>query len=81
MQKAMKNQSRIGSTYRKLPMTAKIAIINSRKRTGDATIVAERTGYSPNYVSEVLAGLYENKRVVNKAYDRARGRKQNMHLI
>lgn len=77
----MKNQSKIGMTYRKLPIAAKIAIINSRKRTGDVTVIANRTGYSPNYVSEVFAGLYENKRVINKAYDRARGRKQNMHLI
>ena len=68
-------------TYRKLPITAKIAVINSRKRMGDVTKVAERTGFSPNFVSEVLNGLYRNDRIVNKAFDMTRGRKTNMSLI
>jgi DNA-binding IscR family transcriptional regulator len=76
-----KNQSKIGMTYRKLPITAKIAVINSRKRMGDVTKVAERTGFSPNFVSEVLNGLYRNDRIVNKAFDMTRGRKTNMSLI
>ena len=76
-----KNQSKVGMTYRKLPITAKIAVINSRKRMGDVTKVAERTGFSPNFVSEVLNGLYRNERIVNKAFDMTRGRKTNMSVI
>lgn len=68
-------------TYRKLPITAKIAVINSRKRMGDVTKVAERTGFSPNFVSEVLNGLYRNDRIVNKAFDMTRGRKTNLSMI
>lgn len=76
-----KNQSKVGMTYRKLPITAKIAVINSRKRIGDVTKVAERTGFSPNFVSEVLNGLYRNERIVNKAFDMTRGRKTNLSMI
>lgn len=76
-----KNQSKIGMTYRKLPITAKIAVINSRKRMGDVAKVAERTGFSPNFVSEVLNGLHQNPRIVNRAFDMTRGRKSNMSII
>jgi hypothetical protein len=68
-------------TYRKLPITAKIAVINSRKRIGDVTKVAERTGFSANFVSEVLNGLYRNDKIINKAFDMTRGRKTNMSVI
>jgi hypothetical protein len=76
-----KNQSKVGMKYRKLPITAKIAVINSRKRIGDVTEVASRTGFSTNFVSEVLNGLYRNDRIVNKAFDMTRGRKTNMSVI
>ena len=76
-----KNQTKIGMKYRKLPITAKIAVINSRKRTGDVTTVAQRTGFSPNFVSEVLNGLYRNDRIINKAFDMTRGRKTNSSLL
>lgn len=75
------NQSKVGMKYRKLPITAKIAVINSRKRMGDVTEVASRTGFSTNFVSEVLNGLYRNDRIVNKAFDMTRGRKTNMSVI
>ena len=77
----MKNQTKIGMTYRKLPATAKIAIVNQRKRVGDVMKVAEATGFSPNYVSEVLNGIGNNSKVLNKAFDMARGRKRNQFLI
>lgn len=77
----MKNQTKIGMTYRKLPTTAKIAIVNQRKRVGDVAKVANATGFSPNYVSEVLNGLGNNSKVLNKAFDMARGRKRNQFLI
>ena len=76
-----KNQSKIGMSYRKLPITAKIAVINQRKRQGDVTKVAMRTGFSPNFVSEVLNGLYRNDRIINRAFDMTRGRKTNMSRI
>ena len=76
-----KNKSKVGMTYRKLPITAKIAVINSRKRIGDVAKVAERTGFSPNFVSEVLNGLHRNDRIVNRAFDMTRGRKSNMSVI
>ena len=76
-----KNKSKVGMTYRKLPITAKIAVINSRKRMGDVAKVAERTGFSPNFVSEVLNGLHQNPRIVNRAFDMTRGRKTNMSII
>lgn len=75
------NQTKIGMTYRKLPYTAKLAVINSRLRQGDVVKVAARTGFSPNYTSEVIGGLYTNSKIVNKAYDMTRGRIKNSQLV
>jgi len=76
-----KNQSKIGMSYRKLPYTAKLAVINSRLRQGDVANVAERTGFSPSFTSEVIGGIYRNDRIVNRAYDMTRGRIKNTQLI
>ena len=59
----------------------KIASINARRRMGDVTIVAQRTGFGTSTVSEVLSGMYMNRRIVNKAYDMSRGRKVNQRVI
>jgi hypothetical protein len=59
----------------------KIASINARRRMGDVTIVAQRTGFGTSTVSEVLSGMYMNKRIINKAYDMSRGRKVNQRVI
>jgi predicted site-specific integrase-resolvase len=59
----------------------KIASINARRRVGDVTIVAQRTGFGTSTVSEVLSGMYMNRRIVNKAYDMSRGRKVNQRVI
>lgn len=75
------NQSKVGMTYRKLPYTAKLAVINSRLRQGDVVKVAERTGFSPSFTSEVIGGLYTNAKIVNKAFDMTRGRVKNTQLI
>lgn len=75
------NQTKIGMTYRKLPYTAKLAVINSRLRQGDVVKVAARTGFSPNYTSEVIGGLYTNTKIVNKAFDMTRGRIKNSQLV
>lgn len=71
------NKTRTGSTYRKLTAGAKRAIIASRKRHGDGTQIAFRTGYSEAHVSNVLHGRHENKRILNFAYNMVRGRRKN----
>ncbi len=76
----MSNYSSRGS-YRKLSYTQKLAIVNNRKRRGDVNTVSMETDFSPAYTSEVLSGKYINERIVNAAYDRARGRVENTSLI
>jgi hypothetical protein len=75
-----KNKVNRPECYSKISNMAKIASINSRKRTGDVTRVSSRTGYSVSHVSDVLNGHYVNERIINSAYDLTRGRIQN-HMI
>lgn len=64
--------------YKKLCTSAKLAVIASRKRRGDITKVAERTNFSTPYVSQVLnKNRSSNPKIVNAAYDIARGRQKN----
>ena len=65
------------SSYTKLSYIQKVSRVNRKLRTGDITKVAENTGFSPNYTSEVLSGKYFNDRIVNEAYDMTRGRIAN----
>jgi len=76
----MRNSNRPAS-YAKISQIAKVASINSRRRTGDVTKVSNRTGFSTSYVSDVLNGNYTNERIVNSAYDMTRGRRQNHYFI
>jgi len=69
------------ASYKKISLTAKLACINSRRRNGDVTKVADRTGFSTSYVSDVLNGHYMNERIINAAYDMSRGRVQNHSYI
>ena len=69
------------SEYTKLSYTQKISRTNRKMRLGDVSRVAETTGFSPNYVSEVLSGKYNNERIVNEAYDYTRGRISNVAKI
>jgi hypothetical protein len=69
------------SEYTKLSYTQKISRTNRKMRFGDVSRVAESTGFSPNYVSEVLSGKYNNERIVNEAYDYTRGRISNVTKI
>ena len=73
----MTNNSNRPASYNKISTVAKVASINSRRRTGDVTKVADRTGFSMSYVSDVLNGHYTNERIINNAYDMTRGRVQN----
>lgn len=77
----MRNLSNRPSSYKKLSYMQKIAIINSRRRIGDVTVVASRTGFGNSTVSEVLSGMYMNERIVNQAYDMTRKRKANQSII
>ena len=69
------------SSYNKISLMAKIASINSRRRTGDVTRVSMRTGYSTTHVSDVLNGHYVNAQIINNAYDMTRGRIQNHNYV
>jgi len=77
----MTNNSNRPTCYTKISTTAKVASINSRRRNGDVTKVADRTGFSTSYVSDVLNGHYTNERIINNAYDMTRGRMQNHSYI
>ena len=69
------------TSYEKLSYSQKLSRANRKMRRGDVTRVSENTGFSPNYVSEVLSGLYSNDRVINEAYDLSRGRISNINKI
>lgn len=69
----MKNSSRRSS--RTLSMEQKRNIVNAARRRGDVKAVSRKTGFAMSTVSEVLSGKYNNTRIVNAAFDRARGRK------
>lgn len=73
----MKKFSNRPSEYTTMSYTQKISRANRKLRSGDVTRVADYTGFSPNYVSEVLSGKYNNSRIVNAAYDLSRGRISN----
>ena len=73
----MQNNTNRPTSYTKLSYIQKVSRINRKLRTGDVTKVAETTGFSPNYTSEVLSGKYFNTSIVNAAYDMSRGRLSN----
>lgn len=77
----MTNFSNRPSEYATLTYTQKISRANRKLRLGDVTRVADETGFSPNYVSEVLSGKYNNERITNAAYDLTRGRISNVVKI
>jgi len=62
------------SAYNKLTYIQKAARINKKLRTGDITRIAEATGFSTSYTSEVISGKYFNDSLLNRAYDMTRGR-------
>ena len=77
----MRNQKNSPASYKRMSYMQKIASINARRRVGDVATVAQRTGFGSSTVSEVLSGMYMNRRIVNKAYDMSRGRKVNQRVI
>lgn len=75
--KAIKMNSRTGMKYQSLSQDEKRAIIADRKRYGDTKSIAAETGYDSAYVSRVLTGVSENSVIVNRMYDKVRGRMKN----
>ena len=73
----MKQKKQTRGSYEKLSYTQKLSRINRRLRQGDVSEVSHRTDYSVTHVSDVLSGRYTNERIVNKAYDMTRNRKEN----
>jgi hypothetical protein len=69
------------ANYKTRTYIQKAAIANRRLRQGDVTRIAERTGYSTTHVSDVLSGRRFNNRIMNRAFDMLRGRKENATLI
>jgi hypothetical protein len=77
----MKSSSNRPESYAKLTYIQKAAQINRKLRTGDVTRIAEATGFSPSYTSQVLSGQYFNDSLLNKAYDMVRGRITNARKL
>lgn len=65
----------------RLCQSAKLVSINRRLRRGDITVVAEKTGFTVGFVSSVLAGTFPNEKIVNYAFNRFRGRKENQSYL
>ena len=67
--------SRKGSSYKKLSIPQKLEIITGRKRRGDNQVIAAELNVTPTYVSGVVNGRHQNTKIVNRMYDKVRGRK------
>ncbi len=68
-------------SYKKLTYLQKVSIVNRKLRIGDISRVAEATGYSITYVSDIISGKHFNNRILNEAYDTVRGRVSNPERI
>ena len=71
----MTSSSNRPSSYSKLTYIQKAAQINKKLRVGDITRIAEATGFSTSFTSDVISGKYFNDSLLNRAYDMVRGRK------
>lgn len=70
-----KNSAKVGMRYTKLTAAEKLEVIASRKKRGDNVAVAKELGINPVYVSLALAGKKVNEKVINRMYNKVRGRK------
>lgn len=61
--------------------TKKLATICFSTRHGDATKVAEKTGFSVAFCSSVLRGHFINEQIIDAAYALCKGRAKNLDLI
>ena len=63
---------------RRLNSTAKLAFYNARKRSGDTQRIADMTGYSVSYVSNIVNGNRSiNEDVASAMYNITRRRQKN----
>jgi len=63
---------------RKLNRTAKLSFFTARKRQGDATRIAENTGYSLSHVVNVINGNHTvSQTMANEMYNISRHRVKN----
>jgi hypothetical protein len=63
---------------RKLNRTAKLSFFTARKRQGDATRIAENTGYSLSHVVNVMNGNRTvSQTMANEMYNISRRRVKN----
>jgi len=63
---------------RKLNRTAKLSFFTARKRQGDATRIAENTGYSLSHVVNVINGNRTvSQTMANEMYNISRHRVKN----
>lgn len=65
------------TTKNRLSQAEKLSVIQARRRRGDITHIAQRTGFAVSTVSEALAGKFSNTEIVNAAYTMTRQRKPN----
>lgn len=70
-----RNANRGGMSYAKLSTAEKLAVIADRKKRGDNTAIAQILGVDAKYVSAVVTGRRSDAKVVNKMYNKVRGRK------
>lgn len=67
---------------RNLNKTAKLAFYSARERRGDATKLAETTGYTVRFVNYVKSNERNvNQTLANAMYDISRRRTKNSELI
>jgi len=59
----------------KLSVAQKLQAIGQRRRRGDVSIIAAKTGYDRSHVSRVLSGVRNNVRIVDAAYSHMSKRK------
>ena len=70
-----RNAWRQGTTYRKLTDEQKRDVIAQKRQHGDFTAIAKEMNYTPAYVSRVASGRERNQRILNRIYNKVRGRK------
>jgi hypothetical protein len=74
------NKMRVRANY--LNRSAKQAFYTARKRSGDATRIAETTGYSVSHISNVMAGRRNvNDTIANEMYNVSRRRMKNSERL
>jgi hypothetical protein len=70
-----RNSWRKGSTYTKLTDDQKRTVIAQKRQHGDLTEVAKEMGFSAQYVSQVVLGKDRSQRILNRVYNKVRGRR------